>query len=97
MSLFKEIVFEPHPVGEGKHGKLFLPNGYGISVVRFKLPLPGNSFGSYCDDKTWEVAILKGTPDDFELCYDSEFTSNVLSYQTEDNINQILQKLRRIH
>jgi len=38
MSFFDQIVFEPHQVGEGKQGKLFLPNGYGISVVRFKIP-----------------------------------------------------------
>jgi hypothetical protein len=96
MSFFSQIVFEPHPIGEGKHGKLFLPNGYGISVVRFKIPgLTG--YGSYCNGNTWEVAILKGTQDNFELCYDTEFTNDVLGFQTEDDINNILGKLRRIH
>jgi len=96
MSFFDQIVFEPHPVGQGKHGKLFLPNGYGISVVRFKIP-GSVQYGSYCDGNTWEVAILKGTPDNFELCYDTEFTDDVLSYQTEEDIDLILKKLRRIH
>ena len=96
MSPFEEIKFEPHQVGEGKQGKLFLPNGYGISVVRFKIP-GSTGYGSYCDGNTWEVAILKGTRDNYDLCYDTQFTSDVLGYQTEDDINEILKKLRRIH
>jgi hypothetical protein len=96
MSLFDNIKFEPHPVGGGKHGKLFLPNGYGISVVRFKIP-GSTRYGSYCDGNTWEVAILKGTPENWEICYDTQFASDVLGYQTEDDINEILKKLRRIH
>jgi hypothetical protein len=96
MSFFDQILFEPHPVGEGKHGKLFLPNGYGISVVRFKIP-GSSGYGSYCDENTWEVAILKGTQNNFELCYDTEITNDVLGFQTEDDINNILGKLRRIH
>ena len=96
MSPFEEIKFEPHQVGEGKQGKLFLPNGYGISVVRFKMP-GSIGYGSYCDGNTWEVAIIKGTPDNWDITYDTQFTSDVLGYQTEDDINEILKKLRRIH
>jgi hypothetical protein len=94
MSLFKEIKFKPHPIGVGLSGHLFLPNGYGISVVRFKLP-GDTRYGSYSDEKTWEVAILKGTPKNFEISYETEFTDGVLTYQTEEDIDRILRKLRR--
>lgn len=100
MSLFNNIQFEPHPIGNGLHGKIFLPNGYGLSVVRFMIPKWNDGpqqYGSYCDDETWEVAILKGTPENWELCYDTEIATDVMSYQTEEDINCILKKLRRIY
>lgn len=96
MSLFNEIKFKPHSVGDGLSGQLFLPNGYGISVVRFKIP-GSTRYGSYCDGNTWEVAILKGVPGNFEINYETEFTNDVLTYQTEEDIDEILKKLRRIH
>jgi len=100
MSLFDNIKFEPHPIGNGEHGKIFFPNGYGLSAVRFKIPTFNESpsvYASYCDDETWEVAILKGTPENWELCYDTKITNDVMGYQTKEDINRTLKKLRRIY
>ena len=36
MKSFKDIEFKPHPMGKGYHGLIFFPNGYGVSVVRYK-------------------------------------------------------------
>jgi hypothetical protein len=100
MSLFDHIKFEPHPIGNGLQGKIFLPNGYGLSVVRFKIPTFNEGpaqYASYCDDETWEVVILKGVPEKWELCYDTEISTDVIGYQNEEDINRILKKLRRIY
>jgi len=43
------------------------------------------------------VAIIKGTPYNWDITDDTQFTNDVLGYQTEDDINEILKKLRRIH
>ena len=60
MKSFKDIEFKPHSFGEGVHGLLFFPNGYGVSVVRYKNPI-SKSFSSYTsNDSEWEVAIIYG-------------------------------------
>ena len=97
MVTFDDIVFKPHSVGEGSQGMIFFPGGYGLSVVRFKVPGSTYGYGSYCDGNTWEVAIIKGTPDDWEISYDTEITNDVLSYQTEEDINRIIKHVLRLH
>ena len=89
MITFKDIEFRPHSTGEGLHGMIFFPGGYGLSVVRFKHPY-STRYSSYTDDKTWEVAIIKGTKDQWEICYDTELTNDVLGHQTKEDINKII-------
>jgi hypothetical protein len=95
MVTFDDIVFKPHPIGDGVQGKVFFPGGYGISVVRFKVFGSGSYTSNDVED--YEVAILKGTEDDWEICYDTHFTSDVLGYQTKEDINKILSHLIRMH
>jgi len=95
MVTFKDIKFKPHPFGDGVHGKIFFPNGYGLSVVRFKAP-GGYRYGSYTNDITWEVGIIKGTPKKWELCYDTDITNDVLGHQTEEDINKIIKHIMRL-
>jgi hypothetical protein len=94
MITFDDIEFKPHSVGEGLQGLIFFPNGYGLSIVRFKYP--GSNIGSYTDDKTWEVAILKGTKDVWEICYDTDMTNDVIGHQTEQDINKIINHTIRL-
>lgn len=80
---FSDLKFEPHPVQpylntQARHD---FPNGYGISVV--------NGEYAYCDENTYEVGIFKNG----HLCYDTSLTSDVLSYQTPEDINNILKVL----
>ena len=96
MITFDDIVFKPHPVGEGVQGKIFFPGGYGISVVRFKLYGMSGSYTSN-DVEDYEVAILKGDENNWDICYDTHLTSNVLGYQTKEDINKILSHLIRMH
>jgi hypothetical protein len=102
MVTFEDIKFNPHPIGNGVQGKLFFPGGYGISVTRFKVPSPISKdffrYGSYTSNENeWEVAILKGDENDWDICYDTHFTSDVLGYQTKEDINKIISHLIRMH
>jgi hypothetical protein len=97
MVTFDDIVFKPHSIGNGVQGKLFFPGGYGISVVRFRSPYGGTGSYTSNDVEDYEVAILKGTEDDWEICYDTHFTNDVLGHQTKEDINKILSHLIRMH
>lgn len=86
MLTFKDLEFKPHPLSETDPTAIQaiaeFDNGYGVSVIR------GRYF--YCNDKTYEVAILK----DGSLCYDTPITDDVLGYQTKDQVTKIMKELQ---
>ena len=59
--------------------KTFFDNGYGVSVIRHSGSY-GNAAGLF------ELAVLKGTADKFELCYDTPITGDVLGYLTPEEV-----------
>ncbi len=85
---FTDLDFQPHPhyTTDGVQAKHIFPNGYGVSVVRF----PG-SYG-YSQD-LYEVAVIKGTADDFELCYDTPITDDVLGHRDERDVENIMEEV----
>ncbi len=85
---FTDLDFQPHPhyTTDGVQAKYIFPNGYGVSVVRF----PG-SYG-YSQD-LYEVAVIKGTVDDFELCYDTPITDDVLGHRDERDVEIIMEEV----
>jgi hypothetical protein len=84
---FSDLNFQPHPVDAGGvQAKHFFDNGYGISVVRFKY-----SYGY--EQGLYESAVLKGTEEKYEICYDSVITDDVLGYQTEEEVEVLLHKV----
>lgn len=60
------------------------PNGWGLSVI--------NGEFAYCDNETFEVAILWHG----ELDYSTEITDNVLRYQTPREITEVMKKLQKM-
>jgi hypothetical protein len=90
MKSFKDIEFKPHSFGEGVHGLLFFPNGYGVSVVRYKNPI-SKSFGSYTsNDSEWEVAVLCGNEKGWEITYDTYITNDVIGHLSEGGVEWII-------
>ena len=86
---FSDLQFQPHPIGNGVQAKYFFPNGYGVSVVRFN--------GSYgYKEGLYESAVLKGTEEDFEICYDTPITSDVLGHQTVEEVEELLQQIKNL-
>ena len=101
MKQFKDLEFGDHPSGDGLMGRMNFDNGYGVSVVRFKLSddpfvrmfAENSEYGSYTDNENeWEVAILK----DNDLCYTTDITSDVLGHQSESDIDEIMTKLQNM-
>jgi hypothetical protein len=88
---FSDLNFQPHPVAAGGvQAKHFFDNGYGISVVKFR--------GSYgYEQGLYESAVLKGTEEKYEICYDSAITDDVLGYQTEEEVEVLLYEIENIY
>lgn len=69
-----------------KYWKIQFPNSYGASII-------GGGPGTYGDgEKTFEVMILyEGEP-----CYDTPITNDVLGYQSEAEVHDILKQLENL-
>ena len=96
---FKDLEFETHPIlldaksqdtkemlANSKHAVMEFENGYGVSV------LFGEQFYSNGVD-TYEVGILK----DGYLCYDTHLTDDVLGYQDEEEVAEIMRKVQELN
>ena len=101
MKSFQDIVFKPHSMGNGLHGLLFFPNGYGISVSRFKMTSPiskkGFRYGSYTSDESeWEVAILYGDEHDWDITYNTPIAEDIIGNQTEGEVDWIMIQIQEL-
>lgn len=94
MKKFDDLVFEPHTMGNGLMSKMFFPNGYGISVVRFKSPFGGG--GSYTNGDQWEVAVLLGDEQNWDLCYTTDITNDVIGHLTDDDVTDIMERIQKL-
>jgi len=59
----------------------FWTNGYGVSVVQHPYSYGGT-------EGLWELAILEGNSENWNLCYETDITSDVLGYLTDFQVNQ---------
>jgi hypothetical protein len=96
MITFDNIEFKTHASGDGVHGLIFFPGGYGLSVVRYRNPFGGGSYTSNSVED-YEVAIIKGRKGNWEICYDTKITNDVLGFQTKEDINNIIKHVIRLH
>ncbi len=85
MKTFKDLKFKKHPMGDGIQAKMNFNNNYGVSVVKTSFSYGGNS-GYY------EIAILyKG-----EITYNTHITDDVIGWQTEENITEVMEKVQKL-
>ena len=98
MKSFKDIKFKPHNFGEGLHGVCFFENGYGVSVVRYKGSYtPNNGYSSYTSNENeWEVAIIYGNEEGWELCYNTPLTDDVLGHLTEGEVDWVMIQVQEL-
>lgn len=101
MKTFNDIDFKSHPVGDGLHGLIFFPNGYGVSVVRFKIPSPiskdGVRYGSYTNSEDqWELAVIFGNENEWDLTYNTPITNNVMGYLSSGEVTNIMKQVQEL-
>jgi|LauGreDrversion4_2_1035121.scaffolds.fasta_scaffold194912_4 hypothetical protein len=69
--------------------KEFYTNGYGVSIAC-------NEFSYGGRDGLFEVAILKGDEDDYDLCYDTPITSDVIGHLTSEEVEEIIKDVKNL-
>jgi hypothetical protein len=95
MKTFNDLKFKPHTTGDGLHAVMLFENGYGVSVVRFTIGAFG--YGSYTDDENeWEVAIIKGTGDDWDLTHDTPISNGVIGHLNDDGVTDIMRQVQEL-
>jgi hypothetical protein len=83
---FTELKFAPHPHIPGDEAILavhIFPNSYGVCVVRF----PG-SYGYM--QGLYELYIIKGTLDNYQACYNTHITNDILGHLDEIRVEDIM-------
>jgi hypothetical protein len=87
---FSDLQFEPHKSGlPGIQARIFFPNGYGASVIRF--------YGSYgYEAGLYELAVLAGEAGDSEIAYDTDITDDVLGHLSEADVTAALAKIEAL-
>lgn len=81
-----------NPFTRGFYERFRFMNGYGASVIRSTV-----SYGG--DRGLLEIAVLRyrsAGRDDFELCYDTHITSDVLGHLSQDHARAILDQIAEL-
>ena len=95
MKVFKDLEFEKHLNGDGLQSRIFFDNGYGISVVRFKMSFGG--YGSYTNNEhEWEIAVLIGNKDKWSLDYSTDITDDVIGHLSEEEVTEIMKRIQNL-
>jgi hypothetical protein len=81
MNTFKTLPM--NQINGGVQHLAFYPNGYGASIVKHNF-----SYGH--EDGLWELAVIKGTEEDWNICYDTHITSDVLGHLSESDVEDTL-------
>ena len=80
MKTFKDLVFKPHPMGDGIIAREQFDNGCGVSVVKSPYTFGGK-------DGLYELAVLK----DNELHYDNDIAKgDVVGYLREEDVTDAM-------
>lgn len=93
---FSDLNFQPHQnyPDTGIAARHFFPNGYGVSVVRFTTPFGSGSYGS--EEGLYELAVLQGVDENWNICYDTPITDDVLGYLTEEQVDSLLKEVEKL-
>lgn len=86
MKSFKDLDFKQHPVPPhfNKQATMSFDNEYGISVI--------NGSSAYCGVGTFEVAVLYKN----QINYNTDITDDVLTYQTESDIDSVMERIQSL-
>lgn len=89
---FSDLEFKPNicdGINIGIYCKIFFDNGFGASIIKTKYSYGGEK-GLY------EIAVLKGNAEKFDLCYTTEITDDVLGYLTEAEVEKYVNEIKNL-
>ena len=84
MKTFKDLVFKPHPLGDGIQAVIDFENGYGISVVQTPYSY-GGKMGLF------EIAVIDK---DREVVYNTPVAEGVIGYLREEDVTQAMERIQ---
>lgn len=86
---FEDYLVERHRsvYGDGVGYKFKFKNDYGASVMKHQ-----HSYGS--DEDLWELGVIRWRDDEWELNYDTPITSDVIGYLTDEDVRNLLQRIK---
>lgn len=87
MSNFTDV--KVRSLNGGTQTVVFFDNGYGASVVQHKY-----SYGG--DRGLFEIAVLLGNMDKWDICYSTDITDDVLGYLNDDEVAETLNKIKEL-
>lgn len=85
---FSDLQFT-NKINDGVGARVFFRNGYGASVVKHKY-----SYGG--PEGLYELVVIKGDEDVWVLTYETDVTSGVLGYLTEEDVESYLNQIEAI-
>lgn len=68
---------------------ILFENNYGASIISNKSSYKTNK-------KLFEIAVINGTIESWQITYDTPITDDVLEYQTSEDINNVLEKISNL-
>ena len=86
---FAPITKEAHWTGSGDAYRFRFPNNFGASVVRNEISYGGRS-------GAWELAVLSFEGDEWELCYTTVVTEDVIGWLDEQEVAEKLAVIARL-
>lgn len=86
---FFDLKFEPIEHLNGVQAKQFFENGYGVSVVQ-------HSFSYGNEDDLYELAVLKGNENNWEITYDTPITSDVLGHLNKYEVVNYVKQVKEL-
>jgi hypothetical protein len=86
---FTDLNFEPHPNIDGIRAVYFFDNSYGVSVIKSEYSYGGR-------DGLYEVAVLRGNSDEWDIVYDTSITEDVVGYLSKDGVDEVLMQVEAL-
>jgi len=87
---FKDLKFKVEgDMSNTKRTNVFFENGYGASVIIGEFTYGGK-------EGLYEMAVLKGTEEDWKLYYDTPITSDVIGYLEPKEVIEYLKQIEEL-
>ena len=85
--IIKDIIIKSK--NDGTQIVIFFPNDYGASIIKSAFSYGGS-------EGLFELAVIKGNRDKWDLCYDTPVADDVVGYLNSEDINKYLEQIEKL-